>query len=149
MITKAIKKAFELAKTRGWDKTYWAIDIHETILEPNWSDNELPTKFYPLAKEALQILTCRRDICCILYTCSHPSEIEKYCALFAAHNIYLSYVNENPEVINKRYGNYSKKPYFNVLFEDKAGFDALSDWKKVISALEQYPEVIKAQQKSS
>ncbi len=149
MISKAIKKAFKLAELRGWDKTYWAIDIHETILEPNWSDIVLPSKFYPLAKEALQLMTSRKDICCILYTCSHPSEIEKYIALFAKHNIHFSYVNENPEVINKRYGNYSKKPYFNVLFEDKAGFDALSDWEKVIEVLKEHPEIIVAQQKSS
>lgn len=148
MITKAINKAFELAKVRGWNKTYWAIDIHDTILEPNWSDTELPTSFYPLAKEALQMISNRKDICCILYTCSHPSEIEKYIALFAAHNIHFTYVNENPEVINKRYGNYSKKPYFNVLLEDKAGFDALSDWEKVIAALKENPEIILAQQKS-
>ncbi len=149
MITRAIKKAFELATTRGWDKTYWAIDIHETILEPNWSATELPTKFYPLAKEALQLISRRKDICCILYTCSHPSEIEKYITLFASHNIHFSYVNENPEVMNKRYGNYSKKPYFNVLFEDKAGFDPLTDWNKVLQVLKKYPKKTTKQQLSS
>ncbi|MBK6265774.1 hypothetical protein JKA74_12080 [Marivirga sp. S37H4] len=142
MITKAISRAFEQAKTRNWNKTYWAFDVHETVLEPNWSEVELPTKFYPLAKKALQLISQREDVCCILFTCSHPSEIEKYLAFFASHNIHFSYVNENPEVKNKKYGNFSKKPYFNVLFEDKAGFDALTDWKEVIKLLEKKQETV-------
>lgn len=37
-------------------------------------------------------------------------------------------VNENLEVKNTTYGFYEHKPYFNLLFEDKAGFDAEIDW---------------------
>jgi hypothetical protein len=37
-------------------------------------------------------------------------------------------VNKNPEVKSTTYGYYEDKPYFNVLFEDKAGFDATEDW---------------------
>jgi hypothetical protein len=140
MIIKAIQKAFAQARQKGWDKTFWAFDVHETIVKPNWSETTLPTEFYPLAKEALQVISKRKDITCILFTCSHPSEIEKYLAYFESHHIQFSYVNENPEVINKKYGNYSKKPYFNVLFEDKAGFDPYTDWDLVLQELKKYPE---------
>jgi hypothetical protein len=37
-------------------------------------------------------------------------------------------INKNPNVENNAYGYYRDKPYFNVLFEDKAGFDAEEDW---------------------
>jgi len=45
-------------------------------------------------------------------------------------------VNENPEVLNLKYGCYDKKPYFNVVFEDKAGFDPMTDWLLVKGLLE-------------
>ena len=131
MITRAIERAFEKAKRENWDKTYWAFDIHETMVIPNWSTEELPTSFYPEAKEVLQAISKRKDICMILYTCSHPHEIEKYREFFEEHQIHFDYANENPEVESRGYGCYDHKPYFNVLFEDKAGFDPQSDWTKV------------------
>lgn len=133
MITRAITKALETAKKRAWEKTYWAFDIHETIIVPNWTLGSIPLEFYPGAIEALQLISKRKDICRILYTCSHPDEIEQYLAFFKQHGIYFNYINENPEVINEKYGCYDRKPYFNVLFEDKAGFNPYEDWEQVIN----------------
>ena len=137
MITRAIKRAFNEAKNKNWDKTFWAFDIHETIIKPNWSEKEIPTEFYPLAKEAMQLISKRHDVSRILFTCSHPQEIEKYLEFFRNHDIHFDHVNGNPEVLSKKYGCYDKKPYFNVLFEDKAGFDPYEDWEEVIKLLEQ------------
>ena len=75
MITRAIEKAFRVAKEKGWDKTFWAIDLHETVIKPNWQAGTIPTEFYPLAKEALQMISNMKDITLIMYTCSHPHEI--------------------------------------------------------------------------
>ncbi|UII23138.1 hypothetical protein [Fulvivirga ligni] len=135
MITRAIVKAFQHAKNKGWDKTYWAFDIHDTIIKPNWSTKEIPTDFYPLAKETLQLITQRDDVVCILYTCSHPHELDNYVNFFKSHDIHFDYVNENPEVESQKYGYYERKPYFNVLFEDKAGFDPLEDWREVLDLM--------------
>lgn len=137
MITKAITKAFEKAKERNWNKTFWAFDIHDTIIKPNWSQEQIPTEFYPNAKKALQMISQRTDIVCILYTCSHPDQIDQYLDYFKENGIHFEYVNANPEVISKNYGYFKKKPYFNVLFEDKAGFDAHEDWKEVIEVIRQ------------
>ncbi|GAA0891342.1 hypothetical protein GCM10009122_10210 [Fulvivirga kasyanovii] len=137
MITRAIKKAFAQAKEKNWDKTFWAFDIHETIIKPNWSEHKIPTEFYPLAKEALQLISKRKDVSRILFTCSHPNEIEKYLAFFREHDIHFDHVNGNPEIISKKYGYYEKKPYFNVLFEDKAGFDPYEDWEEVIKLVKE------------
>lgn len=138
MITKAINKAFEHARLKKWEHTYWAFDIHETIIKPNWSISAIPKEFYPNAKEALQLISERKDVKRILFTCSHPNEIVKYLDYFESHGILFDYVNENPEVVNMKYGFYDKKPYFNVLFEDKAGFDASEDWKEVIELLKKH-----------
>ena len=131
MIAKAIDKALENAQQKNWDKTYWAFDIHETIVKPNWQVGNIPKDFYPHAKECLQLITAQKNITTLLFTCSHPHEIEEYLAFFKSNDIHFDYVNENPEVINLKYGNYDKKPYFNVLFEDKAGFDPVTDWQLV------------------
>ncbi len=138
MITKAIEKAFLLAKQRNWDKTFWAFDIHETIIYPNYSANEIPTEFYPLAKETLQEITKRGDVCLILYTCSPPSEIGKFLEFFKSHNINFQYVNQNPEVPNGAYGCYDTKFYFDVLFEDKTGFDAENDWELILETIRKH-----------
>jgi hypothetical protein len=122
---------------RGWDKTYWVFDIHGTILKPNYEYGNIPKEFYPYAKETLQIISEMKDVVMILYTCSHPHEIEQYIEYFEENNINFDYINENPEITTnlEGYGNYDKKPYMNVLFEDKAGFDGNNDWEEVLNFL--------------
>jgi len=122
---------------RGWDKTYWVFDIHGTILKPNYEYGNIPKEFYPSAKETLQMISKMEDVVMILYTCSHPHEIEQYIEYFKDNDIKFDYINENPEIATnlEGYGNYDKKPYMNVLFEDKAGFDGDTDWIKVYEFL--------------
>lgn len=112
---------------RGWDKVYFYFDIHETVLYPDYNNKD-SLKFYEHAKDVLQYLSKRKEIIIALYTCSYPKEIEKYIEFFNKEGIRFEYVNKNPDVKNTNYGFYEDKPYFNVLFEDKAGFDAENDW---------------------
>lgn len=126
-IVKAIDKAFETMQKRGWNKVYFYFDIHETILYPDYNNTD-PLKFYPFAKEVLQHLSQRDDVAIGLYTCSYPEQICRYLEFFESHNIRFEFANKNPDVKNTTYGYYQDKPYFNVLFEDKAGFDAENDW---------------------
>jgi len=130
---------FEYKVKRNWDRTYWFFDIHGTILKPNYSYGKIPTEFYPHAKETLQFLSGLSDIVMVVYTCSHPHEIEEYVNLFKENNIHFKYINENPEVLTQPdgYGCYDKKPYMNVLFEDKAGFDAETEWIEVLEFMKE------------
>src|ERR1051326_6465738 len=121
MITRAIENAFALAKKKKWTKTYWAVDIHGTVLLPNLKTGILPDEFYPHAKETLQVLSEREDVKLILFTCSHPQELKQYVEFFRTHGIHFDYANENPEVETADYGCFDSKIYFNVLLEDKAG----------------------------
>jgi hypothetical protein len=136
MITKAIKNCLHNAKLKGWDKTYWAFDIHGTMLKPTFISGVVSTEFYPYAKEVMQLLSKRNDIVRVLYTCSYPHEIEQYITYFKQHDIHFDHINKNPDVCAGAYGHYESKFYFNVLFEDKAGFDPLTDWKEVLSLLQ-------------
>jgi hypothetical protein len=131
MITRAIKTCFEQARLKNWDKTYWAFDIHGTMLKPTFKTGIVSTEFYPYAKEVMQLLTKQKNIVRILYTCSYPEEIIQYLKYFKDHSIEFDHVNENPDVCAGAYGHYDRKFYFNVLFEDKAGFDPMTDWKLV------------------
>lgn len=135
MITRAIDTCLRLAREKKWEKTYWAFDIHGTILKPTYRPNEISREFYPGAKEAMRVLSQRTDIVRILYTCSYPHEIAQYLAYFEEHGIRFHYVNENPEVANGGYGYYVDKFYFNVLMDDKAGFDGERDWIEILKTL--------------
>ena len=130
-IVKAIKKAYINKDKKNWDKLYFFFDIHETILVPDYGEDK-PLEFYPWAKEILSFLSKQEDIVMCIYTCSYPKEINKYVGFFKEHEIEFTYINDNPEAENNSYGFYEDKPYFNVLFEDKAGFDAKEDWVKIL-----------------
>ena len=66
------------AKLNDGYKMYWFFDIHGTILKPNYQAGNTPKEYYPHAEETLQLLSTINDITMILYTCSHPHEIQEY-----------------------------------------------------------------------
>jgi hypothetical protein len=134
-IIKAIKRAFKEMEQKKWEYVFFYFDLHHTVLLPDY--NNTTTEFYPHAKEVLQYYSSQKNIVMCLYTCSYPVEIERYKRFFEANNISFKYDNNNPEVGNTKYGCYEHKPYFNVLFEDKAGFDAETDW----IALKEYHKI--------
>lgn len=125
-----IKKSFRTAEEKKYEKLYYLYDIHETILYPDYT-NTKPLKFYPYAKEALQLMTRHPMLVNILFTCSHPEEIITYRKFFSENDIEFHYANENPEVENTTYGDFSVKPYFNALFDDKSSFDAETEWYEI------------------
>lgn len=132
-IIKALENLKVIKVKRGWDRTFWAIDIHGTLIKPNYTADEIPTDTYEHAIDCLKILSDDPSVCLILYTCSHNHEILEYLEFFKSKGVNFEYINENPEVKTDLggYGCYDKKPYFNILFEDKAGFDAETDWLRV------------------
>lgn len=143
-----IEKTFSIMEKKGWNKVYWAIDVHETILKPNWdamATSGIPHEWYPNAKEVLQEISNRGDITLILYTCSYDNEIVEYIKFFKENKINFECVNCNPEVKNTRYGKFDTKFYFNVLLDDKSGFEGeldenkINDWIRIREVLKKYP----------
>jgi hypothetical protein len=131
MIVKYIKKVFAHSFCKEWYETYWAFDLHGTIIRSTYKGTEMI--YYPYAQKVLQFLSKRPDIKMILWTCSFPNEIEEYIKRFEADGIHFDNVNENPGISSKHgnFGCYDKKFYFNVLLDDKAGFSPEKDWKKL------------------
>lgn len=127
---------------KEWYETYWAIDIHGTILIPTFRKNSYDSEFYPYAKETLQLLSDRQDIILILSTSSYPEEIEHYQKVFKENNIFFKYINENPDIDSSKgnFGYYKNKFYFNVLLDDKAGFVPEEEWKEIYELLLSYEE---------
>ncbi len=138
MLINALERCLESAKRKKWDKIYIAIDIHDTIVHGNYNANELPTEFIANSKEVLQYLSKREDIILLLYTCSHPTEIVKYIDFFNSNDIKFKHSNINPDIPNNALGCYDLKPYFNILLEDKAGFNAETDWAILCAFIKQH-----------
>jgi len=127
---------------KEWYSTYWAFDVHGCIFYPSHRKNQFNARFYPWAKETLQLISSRDDIVMIMFTSSYPAEIQFYNAVFKKFGINFKYVNENPEIDSTKgnFGYYTNKFYFNVLIEDKASFDPLIEWKQVYDLLVKYNE---------
>ena len=139
-VANQIQRTFKVSFEKEWYETYWAFDVHGTILKPTYNLNEDEMEFYPFAKEALQEIAKRSDIIMILWTCSYPHEIQKYVEFFGKNGIHFHHVNENPGISSNmgNFGFYEQKFYFNVLFEDKAGFDPMREWKEVYDLMVHY-----------
>lgn len=123
-IQNAIRKEFNKAIRRGWDKIFVFVDLHEVILVPDYQSDEPTVEYYPHAKELLQHLSARKDVCLVMWTCSHPHQVKGYRAEMGRDGIFFDYVNENPEVTtDSRYGYYEDKPYYNIVLDDKGGVE--------------------------
>ena len=135
-VLNQIKKTFEISHKKEWYETYWAFDFHGTIIKPTYDLNDRSIVYYPFAKDTMQLLSNRPDIVLITYTSSYPHEIEEYVRKFAEDGIIFDHKQENPGISSNmgNFGYYETKFYFNVMFEDKAGFDP-REWEEIYDYL--------------
>ncbi len=135
---------FDAMKKKNWDKTYWYVDIHDTILKSTYSQ-EISNVFFPEARETLQLLSDDPSVVLILYTCSHPGDVKKYMEFFSKEGIIFDYdfTNTKPEIDNTNYGYYDDKPYANVILDDKAGFNGEKDWGYIKKMMRKFDKVNK------
>ena len=148
-LIKPFDNAYADAIRKGWSYIYVFLDLHSTLIKPNYTAGNIPTEFYKGALEGLKIMSAAQDIKIIMYTCSHPHEIEQYEKMFSRYGVKFDFINENPEVTStpQGYGCYDVKPYFNILIDDKAGFDAEEDWDELLGYLHgRYGSVLRTSQ---
>ena len=138
-IRKAFDAAFIRMREKNWDRIYVAVDIHDTILRACYDDEET-FDYFPLAKETLQAMSLREDICLILWSSCHRDKLAEYARHFLDDGIRFDYTNENPEVENTHLQNFEEKLYMNVGLDDKFGFDAETDWVTISYVLGEYSE---------
>lgn len=135
-ITTAFEKAYNKMELVGWDHIYVFIDVHDTIFKSTYNGDQKEYEYYFNAKCALQMLSKRKDIILGLSTCSYPDQIGRLLDKLSDDGIEFTLVNENPMEKNTKYACFDKKPYFNVLIEDKAGFEADKDWYEVFKCVQ-------------
>ena len=133
-IRKAINAAMNRKAERNWEKIYVLVDIHDTIVHACYENVET-FRYFSAAREALQLMTSRDDICLILWSSTHKDKLDLYQAHFAADGIRFDYVNANPEVTSTPLSDFKAKLYYNVGIDDKFGFEPETDWAHVIEAL--------------
>lgn len=129
-----LEKAFQKKNKLKWEYVYIAIDLHGTIIKPNKETLE----FYPAALRTLKYLSTREDVKLILFTSTYQSHIEDVFSYLVDAKVYFDYVNENPEIDNNERSDFNKKFHFDVLFDDKAGFNPLKDWEQVYTTVQQF-----------
>ena len=133
-IVKSLVENYYYMKQRGWNKLYFAIDLHGTIIKPGRNNKEMTV--YPEAERGLLFLNSIPYITMILFTSTHKRNLMEFYNWCLNKGIYFPYINENPECEKETLsGDYTKKFYYNVLIDDRAGFDYTTDWDIVIETI--------------
>lgn len=135
-----ISHAFEKVRSKGWPFVYFAVDIHDTIFKGTYTKNNEGKKFYPWAERVLRNLSKNPKVKIILYTASHEQPARDVIAWLAEHDIEVFALNENPDHTGTELCDFSKKFYFDILLEDKAGFKGWQDWYIIMKELQKIGE---------
>ena len=134
-IIKAIKIAERKKKERGYEFIYWCIDVHGVILTPTYNLNNECATSYPYCLETLQLLSDDSEQKLILWSSSYGPALQGVREWLTKRDITIHYVNENPDYKLTDLCDFTHKMYFDVLLDDKAGFEAETDWKIIFNYL--------------
>jgi len=125
-LKRHILKVLEQKRRRpDWTHIFWAIDLHDTIITGKYNRNNEGATVYPYAQFCLAHLLQCQEHKSILWTSSHPDAIKGALERF---DLAFHYINQNPDCPNTELCDFSHKFYFNVLLDDKAGFNGEEDW---------------------
>ena len=134
-IIKAFEAAFYRAKENNWDYIIVLVDIHDTIFKATYSKEE-NYEYIGKAKDALQVMSARKDIKIILWS-STFSKVQ-YILKLDKDNIIIDVFNSNINGIeNTEIACFDEKPYFNVGIDNAFGFDPERDWNDIYNYLSQ------------
>lgn len=133
MISTAIERAYRKRFERTFGYIYLSVDIHDTIVQSTYKG--ISNLIYPKALVALKTITAFPEIKVILNSSCYVNDQNKYISMFSNHGIRIDYFNRNPEIENTETGCFDSKFYFDVLLDDKAGFDKDTDWEVVVSSI--------------
>ena len=132
-IIRAFEAAFYRAKENNWDYIVVLVDIHDTIFKATYSKED-NYEYIGKAKDALQVMSARKDIKIILWS-STFSKIQ-YILRLDKDNIIVDAFNRNIDGIeNTEIACFDEKPYFNVGIDNAFGFDPEKDWDDIYNYL--------------
>jgi len=130
MIEKLFNKAYTHKENKGHNFIYIAVDMHGTVFNEFKRDKH--SGIYGKAIFALSLLNKRPDIVLVGFTSSFKRDIKEMQKLLETQGINFTYFNENPECKNTVTGDFNKKFYYDVLLDDRAGFDPEIHWDEII-----------------
>lgn len=132
-----IARTFKMKRTSGWPEVYFCIDLHGTIIPSGKTsaDKTDALVFYPDSKEVLQWLTNRKDVMMILWTSTPVERIDAVWDFLKKNGIKFDYINSNPHAKSTPRSDFSRKFYFSVLLDDRAGFEPETDWTLIKNEL--------------
>lgn len=134
-IIRAFEAAFYRAKENNWDYIVVLVDIHDTIFKATYSKED-NYEYIGKAKDALQVMSARKDIKIILWS-STFSKVQ-YILKLDKDNIIVDAFNRNIDGIeNTEIACFDEKPYFNVGIDNAFGFDPERDWDDIYNYLSQ------------
>ena len=134
-IIKAFEAAFYRLKENNWYYIVVLVDIHDTIFKATYSKEE-NYEYIGKAKDALQVMSARKDIKIILWS-STFSKVQ-YILQLDKDNIIVDAFNRNIDGIeNTGIACFDEKPYFNVGIDNAFGFEPERDWDDIYNYLSQ------------
>lgn len=136
--------AYQKSYNRGWDKVYWMIDLHGTLLVPSYMTMQEQQhvqcydKFYSHAREFLAFLLSLPETRIILWSCLTQTELESFkYEKFTSFGLAPDrvFLNKNPLEKSNDLSCFDEKPYFSLLLDDKAGFNPQYDFFTCANAI--------------
>jgi len=131
-----LERAFQQKKERKWETVYVTIDLHGTLIRPYHDCIE----FYPGAVEIIQWFNSRPDFKIILWTSTHFKETLDFLDVAREQGLKFDCINKNPFEKSSPRANFALKFYFNILLDDKAGFEPETDWELIKHELQRLGE---------
>jgi len=136
-VSKLFQEAFLEAKEKGHDHIVVAVDLHGTIVNSTLfnrikgtEEEKLAHSIYHPAIEALTLMTEDPEIEMFIHSGTEPSSLIRIKnSLETCFDIKISLGYSATTTIEKQ--SFSKKPYFGVLLDNKAGFDPEYDWEGI------------------
>lgn len=129
-IEKSIKNAVIKKELGGWKKypqLFWVIDLHDTIIKATYDKSGI-MDFFPNSINVLRQLSTREDMVLILWSSTHSGDLEHYLYNMRKLKIEFNCVNSNDYISSDNLRDVTKKLYFDILLDDKAGFNPKKDW---------------------
>ena len=123
-----IERAFKDKIRRNWDTLFVCVDVHDVILEGKYNLMNTGASYMPNALRVLQQFSKRNDIKLIMWTSSHAEPTNAIHEELKSNDIHFDFLNGNPACPTTDLCNFNQKFYFNILLDDKAGFEGATDW---------------------
>lgn len=132
---RGLTSAYEKTHARGWDKVYWALDLHDTCFRSTYRKFEYEW-INDYVKDALVRLTAHPETHLILWSSVFEEEKAHIIKFFTDAGIRVTGFNQNPYEPGNETSCFDEKMYMSVIIDDKAGFHH-SEWLQIPDFVDQ------------